>query len=362
MHSNKLAKSDATRDAARWQAIVARDKTCDGVFVYAVATTGVYCRPGCPSRRADRRNVSFHDDAAAAERAGFRACKRCRPNEIGRAAELAKKIATVCRAIETAEVVPPLKELARMAGLSPFHFHRVFKEVTGITPKSYALSHRATKLKDRLSGAATITDAMYDAGYASSGRFYADSTARLGMTPRSYKAGAPGVALQVACAKCSLGELLVAASSKGVAAILLGDDAEVLLRDVQDRFPKATLTGGDAAFDKLVQKVVALIERPAAAPHLPLDVPGTAFQHQVWKALTSIRPGTTATYQEIARAIGKPAAVRAVAGACAANPVAVVIPCHRVVRTDGSLSGYRWGIERKRELLSREENNSRRKR
>lgn len=362
MSPTKLATADVARDAARWQAVVARDKSCDGAFVYAVATTGVYCRPGCPSRHADRRNVSFHDDAAAAERAGFRACKRCRPNEVGRVAERAQKIAIVCRAIETADVSPSLQELARIAGLSSFHFHRVFKDITGVTPKAYALAHRATKLKDRLSGAATITDAMYDAGYASSGRFYADSTARLGMTPRSYKAGGPGAALQVACAKCSLGELLVAASSKGVAAILLGDDAEALLRDVQDRFPKATFTIGDAAFDKLVQKVVALIEQPGGASHLPLDVQGTAFQHQVWKALTTIRPGTTATYQEIARAIGKPSAVRAVAGACAANPVAVVIPCHRVVRTDGSLSGYRWGIERKRALLSREENNSRRKR
>lgn len=264
--------------------------------------------------------------------------------------------------IETSEPAPPLDVLARAAGLSRFHFHRLFKEVTGITPKAYALAHRADKLKGQLNRTATITDAIYDAGYASSGRFYADSTARLGMTPKSYKAGGAGAALNVAVADCSLGSVLVAASSKGVAAILLGDDPEALLRDVQDRFPNAAMTGGNAEFDKLVQQVIAVIERPGAAHRLPLDVRGTVFQQQVWAALKAIKAGTTATYQDIARAIGKPAAVRAVAGACAANPAAVAIPCHRVVRTDGNLSGYRWGIDRKRTLLAREANNSRHKR
>lgn len=350
------------RDDVRWQAVVARDPSSDGAFVYAVATTGIFCRPTCPSRRADRRNVSFFDKASDAQQAGYRACKRCRPHQEGRTAEVTEKIASACRMIETSEPAPPLDVLARAAGLSRFHFHRLFKEVTGITPKAYALAHRADKLKGQLNRTATITDAIYDAGYASSGRFYADSTARLGMTPKSYKAGGAGAALNVAVADCSLGSVLVAASSKGVAAILLGDDPEALLRDVQDRFPNAAMTGGNAEFDKLVQQVIAVIERPGAAHRLPLDVRGTVFQQQVWAALKAIKAGTTATYQDIARAIGKPAAVRAVAGACAANPAAVAIPCHRVVRTDGNLSGYRWGIDRKRTLLAREANNSRHKR
>lgn len=354
--------ADATRDEARWQAVLARDKSFDGAFVYAVSTTSIYCRPGCPSRCADRHNVMFYDDAASAEQAGFRACKRCRPDQAGRGADLAQKIAQVCRVIETCDTVPALKDLASMTGLSRFHFHRVFKDVTGITPKAYAMAHRASKLKDRLANTATITDAIFDSGYGSSGRFYADSTARLGMTPQTYKSGGAGTVLQVAVAQSSIGAVLVAASDKGVAAILLGDDPVVLQRDVRDRFPKATFADGDAAFGKVVQQVVGLVERPGSQNNLPLDVQGTAFQQQVWAALTAIRPGTTATYQEIARAIGKPAAVRAVAGACAANPVAVAIPCHRVVRTDGNLSGYRWGIDRKRELLVREENSSRRKR
>lgn len=361
--SREASAATATNaDDARWQAVVARDKAFDGAFVYAVATTGVYCRPGCPSRRADRRNVSFYDSAAAAQEAGFRPCKRCKPNAAGHTTEIAQKIERVCRLIETSERVPPLDTLAKSVGLSRFHFHRVFKDVTGVTPKAYAMAHRAAQLKHRLNGTGSITDAIYDAGYASSGRFYTDSTARLGMTPKSYQAGGSGAALNVAVAQCSLGAVLVAASDKGVAAILLGDDPEALLRDVQDCFPNATMTGGNAAFDKLVQRVIGVIERPGAAHELPLDIRGTAFQQQVWAALMAIKPGTTASYSDIARAIGKPSAVRAVAGACAANAIAVAIPCHRVVRTDGNLSGYRWGIARKRTLLAKEENSSRRKR
>lgn len=362
MLPSRSRASDAALDERRWQAVVARDKAQDGAFVYAVSTTGIYCRPVCPSRRASRTNVTFHDDAAAAERAGFRACKRCLPDKAGRLTELVQKIAHICRVIETSDAVPSLQTLADITGLSRFHFHRVFKEITGVTPKAYERAHRAQKLKNRLNSSVTITDAIYDAGYASSGRFYADSTARLGMTPKTYKSGGAGTALKVAVADCSLGSVLIAASDKGVAAILLGDDPDALLRDVQDRFPKAIMAGGDAAFDKLVQQVISLVERPGAAHHLPLDVRGTAFQQQVWQALTAIRPGTTASYQDIARAIGKPSAVRAVAGACAANAIAVAIPCHRIVRTDGNLSGYRWGIDRKRALLAKEEYRSRRKR
>ena len=292
---------------------------------------------------------------------GFRACKRCKPHQPPGSAALAKKIAAVCRAIEEAESPPKLSELAEMAGLSQFHFHRVFKEITGVTPKAYAVAHRNARLRDSLDNNASVTDAIFAAGFNSSSRFYADSDATLGMAPRNFKAGGKDIELKLAVAQCSLGAILIAASKKGVAAILIGDDPAALLEDVQKRFPSATFVGGDAAFEKLTARVIGLVERPGVDHNLPLDVQGTAFQHRVWMALRDIPPGKTASYQEIAERIGKPKSVRAVAGACAANPVAVAIPCHRVVRTDGGLSGYRWGIDRKRALLHREQNKSRRK-
>jgi AraC family transcriptional regulator of adaptative response/methylated-DNA-[protein]-cysteine methyltransferase len=352
----RSAKERATSDsdAARWAAVVARDKAADGRFVYSVATTGVYCRPSCPARLAKRTNVAFHDTCANAQVAGFRPCKRCKPTERSLEDEYAAKVAEACRLIETAEEEPKLGALAEAAGLSPHHFHRIFKRVAGVTPKAYAVAHRQKRVRDQLKRSRSVTEAIHESGFSSSGRFYASSAHVLGMTPSDFRAGGQNTEMKFAVGQCSLGSILVAASGKGVTAILLGDDPEALLREVQDRFPRARLIGGDRAFEKLVAKVVGFVEAPRTGLDLPLDVQGTAFQHRVWKALCAIPAGKTATYAEIARRIGKPDAVRAVAGACAANKIAVAIPCHRVVRTDGSLSGYRWGVGRKRALLDRE--------
>lgn len=350
-----LAPADeANGDKVYWNAVKSRDRAFDGTFFYSVATTGVYCRPSCAARLAKRENVAFHASCAEAERAGFRACKRCKPNERSLYERYAAKVADACRSIEEAEEAPKLDELARVAGLSPYHFHRVFKDITGVTPKAYAVAHRQKRLRANLQRSRTVTEAIFEAGFNSSGRFYADSDEVLGMSPREFRAGGVGAEMRFAVGECSLGAILVASSSKGVAAIMFGDDPEALVHDLEDRFPNAILIGGDSAFEEVMAKVVGLVEAPEVGLDLPLDVRGTAFQHRVWQALRDIPVGTTATYSEIASRIGMPKAVRAVASACAANKIAVAIPCHRVVRNDGSLSGYRWGVERKRKLLDRE--------
>ena len=341
-------------DDERWAAVVRRDPAADGRFYYSVSTTGVYCRPTCAARLARREHVRFHLTCAEAEGAGFRPCKRCRPNEAPLAERQASVVARACRLIEAAEESPGLDALAAAAGLSRFHFHRVFKAVTGLTPKAYAAAHRANRVRDELTRSPTVTDAIYGAGFNSNGRFYATSSKVLGMTPTDFRAGAPGASIRFAVGECSLGSILVAASDKGICAILLGDDPDALARDLQDRFPKARLIGGDPGFERWVAEVVGFVEAPQLGLALPLDVRGTAFQQRVWRALSEIAPGSRASYAEIAGRIGAPKAVRAVAKACAANPLAVAIPCHRVVRHDGALSGYRWGVERKRALLARE--------
>ena len=341
-------------DDAKWAALKARDAQADGSFVYSVRTTGVYCRPSCPARPARPENVAFHATCAEAEAAGFRPCKRCRPNEPALAERQAEAVARACRMIEEAETMPALDRLAEIAGMSPFHFHRVFKKVAGITPKAYAGAHLAKRVASGLREAGSVTEAVFDAGYNSSSRFYAKSSDLLGMTPTAYRKGGAGTRIRFAAAECSLGSILVAATDKGVCAILLGDDPDALARDLQDRFPKAELSGGDETFERWVAEVIGFVEAPGRGLDLPLDIGGTAFQQRVWTALRAIPVGTTATYADIARAIGEPAAVRAVAQACGANRLAVAIPCHRVVRSDGSLSGYRWGVERKRDLLARE--------
>lgn len=341
-------------DEERWTAVMRRDTKADGHFYYAVRTTGVYCRPSCAARLARREHVRFYSTGAEAERAGFRPCKRCRPHAPSLAEQYAEVAATACRHIETAEEAPDLATLAQAAGMSRYHFHRVFKAATGVTPKAYATAQRARRVREELARSASVTDAIYGAGFHSNGRFYATSTGVLGMTPSDFRAGAAGLTIRFAVGACSLGAILVAASAKGVCAILLGDEPEALLRDLQERFPKAELLGGDAEFEQLVAKVVGFVEAPALGLDLPLDVRGTAFQQRVWQALQAIPAGSTASYAEIAHRIGTPKAVRAVAQACAANALAVAIPCHRVVRHDGALSGYRWGIERKRALLERE--------
>ncbi|WP_081768808.1 bifunctional DNA-binding transcriptional regulator/O6-methylguanine-DNA methyltransferase Ada [Herbaspirillum sp. RV1423] len=352
--SEAVSKASASPDDLRWQAVTQRDKTADGAFYYAVRTTGVYCRPSCPSRQARRENVAFFDTGMQAEHAGFRPCKRCKPNEAALAERQAQVIAAACRAIEQAEELPSLDELAQIAGMSRFHFHRVFKEKTGVTPKAYAAAHRARRLREELAQRGTVTDAMYEAGFNSSGRFYAESGGRLGMTPSAWRAGGSGAQIHFAVAQCWLGAILVATTQKGVCAITLGDDPDRLVRDLQDQFPQAELVGGDAEFEKLIARVIGFIDAPQGDLNLPLDVRGTAFQQRVWQALRDIPAGTRVTYSDIAERIGKPSAVRAVASACASNAIAVLIPCHRVVRMDGSLSGYRWGVDRKKALLDRE--------
>jgi AraC family transcriptional regulator of adaptative response/methylated-DNA-[protein]-cysteine methyltransferase len=298
--------------------------------------------------------VRFHATPAEAERAGFRPCRRCRPNEPGLAKQRAAAVARACRLIETAETMPDLTALATAAGMSRFHFHRVFKTVTGVTPKAYAAARRTRRVREELTRNATVTEAIYGAGFNSNGRFYATSSDVLGMTPTAFRSGGPGASIRFAVGECSLGSILVAVTEKGVCAILLGDDPAPLVRELQDRFPKAQLVGGDAGFERLVAKVVGFVEAPALGLDLPLDVRGTAFQQRVWQALRQIPAGSTTSYTKLAVRIGAPAAVRAVARACATNAIAVAIPCHRVVRHDGGLAGYRWGVERKRALLARE--------
>jgi AraC family transcriptional regulator of adaptative response/methylated-DNA-[protein]-cysteine methyltransferase len=344
----------ATVADPRWAAVVGRDPKADGTFVYSVRTTGVYCRPSCAARMPNPGNVAFHRDAAEAERAGFRPCKRCRPSGAPLTERQAAVVAQLCRFIEEAERPPTLAELAARAGFSAYHVHRMFKAVTGLTPKAYAAAHRGDRMRRALARTDTVTEAIYGAGYGSQGRFYEESDRLLGMTPTRYRAGGAGTTIRFAVGECSLGSILVAESDRGVCAILLGDDPDALVRDVQDAFPNARLVGADRAFEERVAKVVGFVEAPELGLDLPLDVRGTAFQRRVWEALRGIPAGKTVSYGELAARIGRPKSVRAVAQACGANVLAVAIPCHRVVRNDGALSGYRWGVERKRALLERE--------
>src|SRR6201997_5002473 len=350
--STKTSRATIAENDPRWASVVARDPQAK--FYYSVKTTGVYCRPSCAARLARPENVQFHRTCEDAEKAGFRPCKRCKPDQVSPVEQHAEKIASACRLIESSETTPSLELLAQHAGLSTYHFHRVFKAATGLTPKEYAAAHRDNLVRKSLNKSDTVTEAIYDAGYNSNSRFYETSNRVLGMTPSNYRAGGAQTDIRFAVGECSLGSILVAQSDRGICAILLGDDPDSLARDLQDQFPKANLIGGDAGFERLVAKVVGFVEAPALGLDLPLDVRGTAFQQRVWEALRKIPAGKTATYTEIAKSIGRPRAVRAVAAACADNPVAVAIPCHRVVRLDGNLAGYRWGIARKRALLDKE--------
>lgn len=341
-------------DDDRWAALVRRDRNADGAFYYSVRTTGVYCRPSCAARMPRRENVRFYATQEAAEKAGFRPCKRCRPNALSTSEQQTAAVEKVCRILEDAEEIPNLNTLAEAAGLSRFHFHRVFKSVTGVTPRAYFSARRAQRVREELMRSETVTEAIYGAGFNSNGRFYASSSEMLGMTPTRFRSGAEGVSIRFAVGECSLGSILVAATDKGICSILLGDDPDKLVRNLQDRFSRAELVGGDEEFEKWVAEVVGFVENPEQGLHLPLDMRGTAFQQRVWQALREIPAGSTATYTDIAQRLGTPKAVRAVAHACASNDIAVAIPCHRVVRKGGELSGYRWGVERKRTLLQRE--------
>ncbi|WP_065260503.1 bifunctional DNA-binding transcriptional regulator/O6-methylguanine-DNA methyltransferase Ada [Pseudomonas bananamidigenes] len=343
-----------TQDDPRWAAVIARDPRADGQFVYAVKTTGIYCRPSSLARLPKPQNVEFFDTAEEAEAAGYRPSKRASKDQSDVAAQHAATVAAACRQIESAETLPALNELAEAAGLSPFHFHRVFKAATGLTPKGYAAAHRSRRVRQRLADGDSVTDALYDAGFNSNSRFYESADQLLGMKPGDFRAAGQNNDIRFAVGQCSLGAILVAQSARGICAILLGDDPHQLVCDLQDQFRRANLIGADAEFEQLIAHVVGFIEAPAIGLDLPLDVQGTAFQERVWQALREIPVGSTASYADIAQRIGSPKAVRAVAQACGANSLAVAIPCHRVVRSDGNLSGYRWGVERKRELLSRE--------
>ena len=348
---NSAHRNAPTADDPRWLAVLARDPAADSHFVYGVKTTGIYRRASSPSRLPRRENVEFFDTAQQAEAAGYRASKRAG----GEQSELdTARVTQACLCIEQADSPPNLKQLAEQAGLSPFHFHRVFKAVTGLTPRAYASAHRGRKLREQLAKGGSITAALYDAGFNANSRFYESADQLLGMKPSQYRAGGTNTVIRFAVGQCSLGAILVAQSHKGICAILLGDDPDALARDLQDRFPHAELIGADPGFEQWVAKVVGFVEAPALGLDLPLDLRGTAFQERVWQALRSIPAGATATYAQIARMIGAPTSSRAVAQACGANPLAVAIPCHRVVRSDGALSGYRWGVERKRQLLERE--------
>ncbi|MBG7008408.1 bifunctional DNA-binding transcriptional regulator/O6-methylguanine-DNA methyltransferase Ada [Pseudomonas aeruginosa] len=343
-------------DAQRGAAVQARDASADGHFVYAVKTTGVYCRPSSSARRPRRENVEFFATAEAAEAAGYRPSRRAAGDRSLAAEQRAARVAQACRLIETADTPPSLEALAVRLGMSPYHFHRLFKAETGLTPKAYASAFRARRLRERLGQAsASVTEAIYESGFNSNSRFYESSSQRLGMLPRDYRDGGAGARIRFAIGQCALGAILVAQSQRGICAILLGEDPDRLLRELQDLFPRAELSGGDAGFERLVAQVVGFVESPGLGLDLPLDVRGTAFQERVWQALREIPPGTTVSYAQVAERIGAPKAVRAVAQACGANRIAVAIPCHRVVRRDGDISGYRWGVERKRELLRREE-------
>jgi len=352
--AGRAAQAARTLADPRWAAVIARDPDADGRFWYAVSSTGVYCRPSCAARTPRPEHVTFHDSRASAERAGYRPCRRCRPEAPPLAQRQAAMVAALCRHIEHAERPPALAELAARAGLSPHHLHRVFRRVTGLTPRQFADALRDARVRTALARGEPVTQALYDAGFQSAGRFYERADRALGMTPGDYRAGGAGQEIRYATGGCSLGVILVAQSLRGICAILLGDDAAALVHELEGRFPRARLVAAGAGFAAVLDAAIRLVEEPGAGLGLPLDLRGTAFQQRVWQALQRIPAGSTTTYTEVAQQLGMPRAVRAVAHACASNAVAVAVPCHRVLRRDGSLAGYRWGLARKRALLERE--------
>jgi AraC family transcriptional regulator of adaptative response/methylated-DNA-[protein]-cysteine methyltransferase len=341
-------------DADRWRAVLARDAREDGAFVYAVRSTGIYCRASCPSRRPRRDRVTFFGSGKAAEQAGFRACRRCRPDAIPAADPWVEKIRRACEYLARAEGHPSLASLAARIGGSAYHLQRNFKRLVGLTPRQYAEACRLGRVKRRLRTGGAVTAAMLDAGYGSSSRFYERAVPKLGMLPAVYRRGGTGMSMQYAIVDSALGRLLVAATDRGVCAVAIGESDGEMTRDLAREYPAASIVAGGAPFTAWTNEILSRLAGRRPRVDLPLHVQATAFQWQVWQALAAIPYGETRTYGEIAAAIGRPRAVRAVARACATNPVAVAIPCHRVVAASGALSGYRWGVERKKALLARE--------
>jgi AraC family transcriptional regulator, regulatory protein of adaptative response / methylated-DNA-[protein]-cysteine methyltransferase len=341
-------------DETRWNGVLKKDAAQDGKYLFAVKTTGIYCRPSCPSRTPKRSNVSYFTSATFARAAGFRACLRCAPDGVSKREQQTQAVLAACRLIEQSESRLGLADLANKVGLSSRHFHRVFKDVTGVTPLDYFKARQIALIGKSVTSSKSVTDAIYDAGFSSSGRFYEATNAMLGMTPKAFKAGGAGQAIRVTVRESALGLVLVAATAKGICTIEFGDDASELTERVHKRFPSAVFLAEDAQFSGWVKSLVDHIELPKQALTLPLEIRGTVFQQQVWKALQEIPLGVTRSYGQVAESIGKPTAVRAVATACASNVLAVAIPCHRVVRGTGEISGYRWGIERKKKLLAAE--------
>ena len=336
-----------------WAALASRDRNADGAFVYAVRTTGVYCRPGCASRPPRPENVAFYATPAAAETAGFRPCKRCRPTEAVGSRHVAA-VERACALIRAKDALPSLTELADAAGISRFHFHRVFKEITGATPREWGKAHRLGRFAARLDAGENVAEAVYASGFGASSRAYEAAPNGLGMTPGARRHGGRGETIRFTTVETGLGWALVAATGRGICMTALGDEKAPLEAELRRRFPAALIWPADAALTAWAERIVQFITRPDAQPDLPLDIRGTAFQAQVWRALQKIPPGRTRSYSEVAAALGRPSAMRAVAQACANNKLAVLVPCHRVVRSDGDLAGYRWGIERKRALIARE--------
>jgi AraC family transcriptional regulator of adaptative response/methylated-DNA-[protein]-cysteine methyltransferase len=342
-------------DEGYWRAVLTRDERFDGRFVFAVRSTGIYCRPSCPARRPRRPQVLFFPLPEAAERAGFRSCRRCRPRGAGPRQATAAWVARACREIETKLDEPPtLGQLAAELGLSPYHVQRTFKQVVGISPKRYADACRLGSLKAHLKGGPSVTHALYEAGYGSSSRLYEGSRERLGMTPATYRRGGRGMRLAYTIAPSPLGRLLVAATGHGVSAVSLGEQDTALEKALHEEYPAAEIRRDDLGLGRFVRPILEHLRGSRPRLDLPLDIQATAFQRRVWEALRAIPYGDTRSYSAVARAIGRPSAARAVARACASNPVCIVVPCHRVVREGGDLGGYRWGRERKRALLAKE--------
>ena len=338
----------------KWSMVLARNAKADDRFVYAVKSTGVFCRPSCPSRRPKRENVEFFDLPNQAQKAGYRPCRRCTPLERN---PQAQKVEAACRYIdENLDITLSLTAISRHVAISPFHFQRMFKRILGISPREYQQARRAGKFRQALLSDGSVTEAIYEAGFSSSSRAYESIPAQLGMTPSAYKRGGEGIEIRCTVVSTELGKLLVATTARGVCSVRFGESEAAMLRELKQDFRSATIHRDDTGLKSVADQIKQLLSGSTTSLNIPLDLRGTAFQQMVWKELRRIPAGQTRSYTDVAKTIGKPRAVRAVANACGSNPVALVVPCHRVVQKNGSLAGYRWGVKRKAALLEKERN------